>query len=79
MSLPTGCAHDWDDLIAAMAAHELLVRLFDDAAVGESVGNAHRAARRCGWDESKGDAFAWAARMVGHYRNLAPRRNGLQP
>ena len=73
MRCPTGCIRDWDDLIAALAAHELLARMFDARAVGEAVGNVHLAARRCGWDESRGEVFAWAARMVGRYRALAPR------
>ena len=55
----------------AEAAHELLARLFDADAVQEALDCVHRAARRCGWDEARGDVFAWAGRMVGHYRNLA--------
>lgn len=73
MSLPTGCLKDWDDLIAALAAHELLARMFGPGAVGGAVGNVHRAARCCGWDDARGDVFAWSARMVGHYRALAPQ------
>ena len=73
MSLPTGCIRDWDDLIAALAAHELLAKMFDAAALGEAMGNVRHTARRCGWDRTRGDVFAWAGRMVGHYRGLAPR------
>ena len=76
MSLPAGGARDWDDLIAALAAHDMLTRLFAPASVDEATRNVRRAAARCGWAPSRGELFAWAERMVGHYRNLAPGPNG---
>lgn len=70
MTPPTGSLRDWDDLIAALAAHELLSRMFSAGVVGEALGNVARAARRCGWDQDRGELFAWADRMVGRYRAL---------
>lgn len=74
MNASAGCIKDWDDLIAALAAHALLARMFDADALGEAVGNVRHAAHRCGWDAGKGEVFAWAGRMAGRYRDLtAPR------